>query len=373
MSDATSARSYRPGSWFGIFGDHVTVVLPPSEKARVAQLWELVDEGAGFDEVLDALISGGLRELPGFVLVSAFETDTKVVVRGPARATFTTSDGPVELAGSSATTWVERSMTGVTGMAIDVSEEGAEGGEATGPDHTVDNGLVRVSRVDDPPYTAEVAALPDEVADVPDETADVPDETAKTPIQVPEPPAEPDLPPTQATPMPPPPTHAATVPPPPITPEPPAADHDGLTRAGVGEPEPFVPPPGIPGQPPAPSVVSRPVAKLVFSSGETVEVDRAVLVGRAPEARRFPSSEQPRLVTVPSPQQEISSTHLELRPGSGADHGSAVVTDLGSTNGTVLVQPGLPPEDLQPGIAVQLIPGAIIDLGDGVTIQVINP
>jgi hypothetical protein len=48
------------------------------------------------------------------------------------------------------------------------------------------------------------------------------------------------------------------------------------------------------------------------------------------------------------------------------------VTDLGSTNGTVLAQPGLAPEDLQPGVAVQLIPGAILDLGDGVTIQVGN-
>ena len=73
---------------------------------------------------------------------------------------------------------------------------------------------------------------------------------------------------------------------------------------------------------------------------------------------------------MPSPHQEISSTHLEIRPGSGADHGSAVVTDLGSTNGTLVVQPGLPAEDLQPGIAVQLLPGAIVDLGEGVTIQV---
>ena len=60
-------------------------------------------------------------------------------------------------------------------------------------------------------------------------------------------------------------------------------------------------------------------------------------------------------------------------PGSGSDHGSAVVTDLGSTNGTVLVQPGLGPEDLSPGVTVQLIPGALIDLGDGVTIQVARP
>ena len=311
VSAATIARSYRPGDWFGIFGDHAIVVLPPSEKARVPQLWQLVDEGAGFDEVLDALISDGLRELPGFVLVSESDADTKVVVRGPATARFSTPDGEVELAGSAATTWVEQSMTGVTGLVIEL------GGEGEGPDLTVQNGLVRVSRVQEPPF--QQVAEPD---------------TAETAIT--------------------------------------DADHDGLTRTGASDTA-QVPPPGIPGQPPAPDVVARPVARLVFSSGETVEVDRPVLVGRAPAAQAAASSEQPRLVTVPSPQQEISSTHLEVRTGAGADHGSAVVTDLGSTNGTVLVQPGLPPEDLQPGVAVQLLPGAILDLGDGVTIQVTHP
>ena len=151
------------------------------------------------------------------------------------------------------------------------------------------------------------------------------------------------------------------------------SDHDGMTKGGEWGEDLWRHRPGIPGQPQPPSVTASPVARLVVSHGEEVEVDRVVLVGRAPEARRFTSTEQPRLVTVPSPQQEISSTHLEVRPGSGADHGSAVVTDLGSTNGTVLVQPGLPPEPLQPGIAVQLIPGAILDLGDGVSIQVVRP
>ncbi len=96
-----------------------------------------------------------------------------------------------------------------------------------------------------------------------------------------------------------------------------------------------------------------------------------VLVGRAPEARE--ATGEARLVRVPSPQQEISSTHLEIRPGSGADHGSAVVTDLGSTNGTLLLQPGLPPEDLRAGVAVALLPGAVVDLGDGLTIEVVHP
>lgn len=318
MSDVTIARTYRPGAWFGIFGDHAIVVLPPSEKARVPQLWHLVDDGAGFDEVLDALISDGLRELPGFVLVSESDADTKVVVRGPATARFATPEGEVELAGDAATTWVEQSMTGVTGMVIELD------GDETGPDLTVQNGLVRVSRVQEPPAEEPLDEEPLAQESLAEEPAaqDV---------------AEPD------------------------TAETPVADRSGF------------PPSGVPGPPPVPDVVARPVARLVLSSGETVEVDRPVLIGRSPEVQRSPSSEEPRLVTVPSPQQEISATHLEVRAGSGADHGSAVVTDLGSTNGTVLVQPGLAPEDLQPGVAVQLLPGAIIDLGDGVTIQVTNP
>lgn len=150
-------------------------------------------------------------------------------------------------------------------------------------------------------------------------------------------------------------------------------DRDGDTRAGgLGPVILGAPPPGIPGQPPAPPVTAQPVARLLVSEGETVAVDRTVLVGRAPEARRTDDVE-PHLVAVASPHHEISSTHLEVRPGSGADHGSAVVTDLGSTNGTLLVQPGLPPEDLKAGVAVQLLPGAVLDLGDGVTIQVVNP
>jgi len=148
-------------------------------------------------------------------------------------------------------------------------------------------------------------------------------------------------------------------------------DRDGQTQ--VGPPHADFERPPIPGQEIAPDVVSQPVASLVFSTGDVVAVDRTVLVGRAPEAGRFASHDQPHVVTVPSPHQEISSTHLEIRPGAGADHGSAIATDLGSTNGTVLAQPGLDAEDLTPGIAVSLIPGAVLDLGDGVTIQVTNP
>jgi hypothetical protein len=100
-----------------------------------------------------------------------------------------------------------------------------------------------------------------------------------------------------------------------------------------------------------------------------VDVDRVVVIGRAPRPRGD-DDRGSLFVTVPSAHQEISSTHLEVRPGAGDDEGSAVATDLRSTNGTLVIQPGRQPEDLTPGVAVRLVPGAILDLGDGITIQV---
>lgn len=380
MTDTTATRSYRPGQWFGIFGSHATVLLPPSEKDRVAHLWALVDDGAGFDVVLDALISDGLRVLPGFVLVSSEDGETKVVIRGEARAWFTAGDDTVEVAGSSATTWEERSVSGVDGSRLVVGDHDPDDASL----FPIANGLVRVAEVLTPPVAEAAAGVEAAAVPVPEPESepepgpgpgpgheyvaedDAPD-TAPQPMVAPDvaPPGPIGPEPITSPPPPPPPFGVPSGPPPAVPP--PAVEHDGLTQGGA----PPEPPPTE--ATPVPPAMSRPVATLVFSSGETVEVDRAVLVGRAPEARRFTSGDQPQLIAVPSPAQEISSTHLEIRPGAGADHGSAVVTDLGSTNGTVVAQPGLPPEDLQPGIAVQLVPGAIIDLGDGVTIQVINP
>lgn len=329
-------RSYLSGGWFGIFGDNAMVLLPPSEKARVASLWALVDDGAGFDEVLDALLSQGLRDLPGFVLVSEAEHGTKVVLRGPAMAWFEADGEAVEVVGSTDTTWVERSLSGVTGMKVQV--EAADDEEEP---LTVGCGLVRLSRVEQPP-----PASPEAGKQAPAE-AHTADPLLDAAVQE----ASPEGSSTDT----------------------PDDVHETDVDLAVWHPS--AEPPADPQQPgaPPPPVVRAPavpVARLLFSHGEVVEVDRMVLVGRAPEARRYTLTEEPTLVHVPSPNQEISATHLEVRPGTGPDHGTAMVTDLGSTNGTVLVMPGEHPEDLHPGIPVALVPGAVIDLGDGVTIQV---
>src|SRR5699024_6526160 len=117
-----------------------------------------------------------------------------------------------------------------------------------------------------------------------------------------------------------------------------------------------------PGQPPA----GAPALSLSVSTGAEVPLDRPVLIGRAPESARFSAGVQPRLVTVPSPQQDISRTHVEVR----AEGGSAVVTDLNSTNGTVLVQPGAATRRLHAGEGASVPAGTLIDLGDGVTVSV---
>ncbi|CAM3419179.1 FHA domain-containing protein [Nocardioides dubius] len=464
-----NSTSFHAGDWFGIVGAKVQVYLPPSEKPRVAGLWELVDAGADFDEVLDALISGGLRALPAFALLSVDGDAARVVLRGAVSAEFTVAADVVTLDGRDAATWLEQSLSSVSQARLLLQEvEEAVVGLLPG-------GLVRVAQVDHPavvevvalgagapldlsaqsipeapvadagtPYfDAAVAAAPQVVAPPEPVEEPVPAAEPVAPpaeeaepvdalsapateesdwIAAPQPVADPeatdvmpaitddgpdlmpplpgalgaaavplpDVPPLPPMPEPPlprnpvpgfpdlPEDEAPAAPAswgPPAEAQPPAgSDHDGQTVTGNWDSSQFQRQhPGIPGQPPAPSVTAQPVARLLFSSGDVVDVDRAILIGRAPEARRFTSTEQPRLVTVPSPNQEISSTHLEVRPGSGADHGTAVVSDLGSTNGTVLVLPGLAPETLQPGVPAQLLPGSVIDLGDGLTIQVTSP
>lgn len=126
--------------------------------------------------------------------------------------------------------------------------------------------------------------------------------------------------------------------------------------------------PGIastPGQPPEPAPRTV-VGVLRPSSGGTVEIDRPVVIGRAPSANRVRSDQLPRLLTVPSPSHDISRTHVQVAP----DNGRVVVTDLNSTNGTILVLPDGRRIDLRPGTDTPVDFGSVIDLGDGATIAV---
>jgi pSer/pThr/pTyr-binding forkhead associated (FHA) protein len=112
------------------------------------------------------------------------------------------------------------------------------------------------------------------------------------------------------------------------------------------------------------------LAVLALSDGQRVDLLGTVRIGRAPspEPGGDPGTQ---LVTVPSPQQDISRTHLQIHPQAG----QIVVTDLHSTNGTMLVLPGteLYAQRLPSGEAVAVPLGSVLDLGDGLSVSIERP
>ncbi len=406
----SAQRRFAPGDCYAVVSATAIVVLPAAERARVGALWELADSGASPSILLDSLLRGGLSDLRDFAWMGEGEGTTRLIVRGSATARVSSESGDQILSAASGLMWQEATLSTNSRVRISLAD-------AATAEHSLLPGISRVRTVewdtsteadaaDEPiqqpiavePGAVEPAAVESAAVEPAVEETIVEDQFVETPVVaapvietpgVEAPVIETpfiDAVPTDAE------GEAAAVDPEPVVeatmssdspPAGPAADEpaavvgeDWSDRDGhtvIGAPTPQFDRPPIPGQEIAPDVVSHPVASLVFSTGDVIAVDRTVLIGRAPEARQFASHDQPHVVTVSSPHQEISSTHLEIRPGAGADHGSAIATDLGSTNGTLLVQPGLAPEELQPGIAVSLIPGAVLDLGDGVTIQVTDP
>lgn len=117
---------------------------------------------------------------------------------------------------------------------------------------------------------------------------------------------------------------------------------------------------------PTTATPEHPAARIVLSTGLDVTLDRTVLLGRAPQVARVTNRELPRLVAVPSPQQDISRTHAEVR--AEGDH--VLVTDLHSTNGVHVSRPGEGARRLHPGEPSVVAPGETVDLGDGVTFVV---
>ena len=98
-----------------------------------------------------------------------------------------------------------------------------------------------------------------------------------------------------------------------------------------------------------------------------IGLDRPARIGRRPTPPRIPVGVPPRLVRVLSPQHEVSATHIELRQ-TGT---SVIVTDLRSTNGTIVLVPGSTPRKLLQGESVVVSPGTLVDIGDENILQIL--
>ena len=393
---------YMPGDWHAVVAGGVVALLAPSTSSDVVRaVWAAVPAQGGLADQLEALLTGGIARLQPFALVDLSGGRVHAALRGDVEIEVRGADGPRVLGAGEVTTWSERVAEGADEVTIRVV------GTPWTPELTlpVVSGVVRASGVRVPlgardavsggAAAPEPAAVDDTVDDAPDGASD--DALARLnadrlPTLDPVP-AAPDL--IDHVPAGGPseslrreldsawnlPSGAEVVA------EAEAAldsgslglvedtvvpdDHDGMTilssdLQAIRHQLPSWAGDEVPGPFRVAASQFAPPAKLVLSTGQVVSVDRSVLLGRAPQVSRVTNRDLPRLVTLPSPQQDISRTHAEVR----ADGDDVLITDLHSTNGTLVTRPGDGARQLAPGEATVIEQGEVVDLGDGVTFTV---
>ncbi len=401
---------YTPGSLRAVVTpEGVAVLAAETPDAVTADVWRQLGAGAGLAGVVDALAAGGpLSAIPAFAVALEEPDGWRVAVRGD--LVVTAADDRVDGAGAS--TWTERSIRSADDLRIGDAA-------AAEPGLPLRDGVAAVARVDliRQPAAASPAApgatgarpaaatepvQPHSVREVreaaPEEApagvAPEPAPAAAAPPAPPAPPAVPADPPAAPGPKrtgrP---RAVASAPPPPPPPAPvpddatPAAgtaalDDDveaTIIRGGAAEAEDDatislaearalraagqLPPVAPPLAPPPPPVAA---GRLRVSSGQVVLLDRTVILGRRPRSTRASGTDLPHLVALDSPQQDISRNHVEVR----AEGDTILATDLHTTNGTTLHRRGAEPVRLHPGEATVIVPGDVLDLGDGITVAV---
>ncbi|MEO9139514.1 MAG: FHA domain-containing protein [Jatrophihabitans sp.] len=104
---------------------------------------------------------------------------------------------------------------------------------------------------------------------------------------------------------------------------------------------------------------------LTLSTGDTVPLDRDVVLGRAPFHPNENEASRPHLVQLASPGNDISRSHVRVN----LENWFVQVTDLGSTNGTVVTLPDQAPVRLRPHDPFTILPGTTLNLADEVTLR----
>ncbi len=102
---------------------------------------------------------------------------------------------------------------------------------------------------------------------------------------------------------------------------------------------------------------------LRLPDGHEFEAQGTIVIGRTAG-----SDDGVHHVQVPSPQRQISASHLEVALVGG----ELVARDLDSTNGTIVLTPQQPPRLLHRGDTTSLQAGDILDLGESFQIVVSN-
>ena len=381
------------GGWIALTsGETLLVIGAPADQATVDALWDALVASGGFQRVLDVLTDKGLAATPPFALFDGSALCLRIIVRGPVTATVADAEGTHRLDGSGVTTWLEQTLTEVSSAIVDVTASVAAEGVVQLP---LGIGAAWVSSLElrfvtsaavmskpvrpvvAVPVSAPVSVLEIDpeatVTEAPTERIDALEAKSDTPADgydylfgatmfrdvagaaVQEAPVEEEVP-----------VEGEVA----VEEEVPvdrAGDHDGLTvltsdiaklraeraakRGGSTPLEPAAPVPEV---------------FLVLSGGSREPLTQPILVGRSPSVSQVSGGQMPRLVTVGTPDQDISRTHVRFV----LEGGTVVVTDLHSRNGTLVVLPGKEPQKLRAGEPTSVIAGTVVDLGGGITLTV---
>ena len=112
--------------------------------------------------------------------------------------------------------------------------------------------------------------------------------------------------------------------------------------------------------------VPRPrLGRMRLSTGDLLDLDQSMVIGRQPSVSRVQGGVMPRLVQVASPGGDISRSHVEVR----LEGWHVMLCDLKATNGTVLVREGQPPRRLAQNERAIRLDGDIAELGDNISLR----
>jgi hypothetical protein len=366
----TIPHRYRPdpAGWLALCrSDLVLVVDVADTDPRVAGLWDLVDAGARTPKLLDELTRGGISATPSFAMIErAARSGVRVLARGAVRVRLG-ADAMVD--GEGVTGWAESVGKPADAAVVEIGRVAFEGGLPIG------HGIVRVAGVATGEPGEQSVAVDTPVAVTPVvETPVVESTVSATTVVETTATVEEDLP----------------------VPAQPAAvsgyDHlfgetmyrsveDAAVRAAEGEDAAAeqIEDRTIVASDLAAARANRRATRrkaepappsthlyVDLSTGTREALDRTLVIGRAPSAERVSSDNVPRLVSMTTPNQDISRTHVQI----AVEGGTVVVTDLHSRNGTMVQLPGKPPQQLRAGEPTPVTVGTVVDLGDGATLTV---
>jgi hypothetical protein len=378
-----------PAGWIFLARNDMCIgVAVPDSSPLVQELWALLETSTDAGVALDLMTRAGISSTASFVIVT-LGADAKVLVRGGATVTV---DGAVHdtVTGVGFSSWAERSFVRIDRFDCEVTATGSSAGTVRLP---LLSGVVRAGW-----FGGVVAGVA-----LSDETAS--DGAVETPVVAPASAAVIEAPPRASEPpalvmeapanisAPPAPVAEATVIAidddeaeselPQVAPAVSAYDHLFGETAYRSVEDAAVRPSeehtvvasdlamlraqrrASRGRAAAPAAVVA--AFLVeLSTGGREVLDQVLVIGRAPAATALGGGNIPRLVTMTTPNQDISRTHAQI----AVEGGTVVVTDLHSRNGTIVTLPGRSAQKLREGETTVVIPGTIIDLGDGATLTV---